>query len=141
MSAASVVRDYYEALERGEPLSPFFAKREDVVKYGIRERLVGDDEIAEGLLEQTNTTADWHVDSRSLRVSGGNEWAYFTDLVRLSWRRLPEDDRVRFDSRWSGCLERIDGEWLFVGMHVSAPTDIERGVSDGRTRNGLERAD
>lgn len=132
MTAESTVRTYYEALERGEPLYPFFTERDDVVKYGIEERLTGYDEISEGLREQNRTTDDWRVESRALRVIGGEGWAHFSDEVALSWTRLPEDDRVAFDTRWSGTLELVDGEWLFVGMHVSAATGIDEGTRDGR---------
>lgn len=132
MTAESTVRAYYDALERGEQLYPFFPERDDVVKYGIEERLIGYDEIAEGLREQNRTTDDWRVETRALRVGGGDGWAHFSDEVALSWTRLSEDDRVAFDTRWSGTLELVDGEWLFVGMHVSAATGIDGGIGDGR---------
>lgn len=141
MTAESTVRTYYEALERGEPLYPFFVERENVVKYGIGERLVGYDEIAEGLREQNRTTDGWRVGSRGLRVGAGDGWAYFSDEVALSWNRLQEGDRVGFDTRWSGTLERIDGEWLFVGMHVSVATGIDASAGDEREPSGPGRRD
>lgn len=130
MTAKARIREYYEALERGEPLFPFFAERDGIVKHGIQERLVGYDEIAEGLREQGRTTDDWRVDSRALRTVGGSGWAHFSDEVGLSWRRRTEGDRVTFDTRWSGSLEQISGEWLFVGMHVSVPTPIDDGSEE-----------
>ncbi|UPV74736.1 nuclear transport factor 2 family protein [Halorussus limi] len=151
MSATETVEEYYEALRRGEPLSPYFAEREDVVKFGISDRLVGHEAVAEGLRDQTRTTEDWLVESRNPRMvtpessadsaggssvgesTTGESVAWFTDDVGLSWA----DDagsRRSFDTRWSGVLEREDGEeetgerddrrWQFVQMHVSAPREL-----------------
>ncbi|WP_137285140.1 hypothetical protein [Halorussus salinisoli] len=68
MNPTETVEDYYEALRRSDPLSPFFAERDDVVKFGISERLGGYESVAEGLREQTRATEDWQVESRALEV-------------------------------------------------------------------------
>jgi hypothetical protein len=138
MSAEQTVLDYYEALRRGEPLYPYFAEHEDVVKFGIGERLTGYDAIAEGLREQTRTTDDWHVESRNLRVVERDGYAAFSDDVRMVWHDTEKGVDHEFDSRWSGTLEvrqvtdeeKEDAtgdtdEWLFVGMHVSAAYPFE----------------
>lgn len=117
MDAVTFVRAYYDALRAGEPLAPFFADGPGVVKVGISERLVGGDAVAAGLREQTASTSDWVVDSHDLRVVEDGDWACFADEVRLAW--TGEGGRHEFDSRWSGTLRR-EGEWAFVGMHVSA---------------------
>ena len=126
-TAADRVRDYYQALRTGEPLSPFFAERPDVVKFGITEKLTGYEEIASGLGEQTATTEDWTVDSRDLRVVERDDHAWFSDEVGMAWHDVDAGREYSFDSRWSGTLERRTGdesggsaEWFFVGMHVSA---------------------
>ena len=139
-SAEATVRDYSEALRRGEPLYPYFAERTDLVKVGVGERLVGYDAVAEGLREQTRTTDDWTVDSDDLRVTAADDHAWFSDRVALAWTDTDADRTLAFETRWSGTLarrraldgdaggsedgdgdERVDDEWLFVGMHVSAP--------------------
>lgn len=147
MSAEQTILDYYEALRRGEPLYPYFAERDDVVKFGISERLTGYDAVAEGLREQTRTTDDWRVESLDLRVAEHGDVAWFSDDVRMAWRDTSDDETREFDSRWSGTFERVgsaggdadgddggdgDGnegddadEWQFVGMHVSAPASVE----------------
>ncbi|MFB6108784.1 MAG: nuclear transport factor 2 family protein [Haloplanus sp.] len=124
MRAEATVEDYYEALRRGEPLEPYFAERPDVVKFGVGERLVGYDAVAEGLRDQTRTTDDWTVESHDLRVTERERHAYFSDTVFMSWTDR-EAGEFAFETRWSGTLEPTDdGEettWLFVGMHVSTP--------------------
>ncbi|QIB74855.1 hypothetical protein GL213_06205 [Halogeometricum borinquense] len=130
MSARATVEDYYEALRRGEPLYPYFAEEADAVKFGVGETLVGYDDIAEGLREQTRTTTDWTVESDALRVVERESHAAFADSVRMAWTDTEREIEYDFDTRWSGTLERrptdddpnrdeTTDEWIFVGMHVS----------------------
>lgn len=131
MDAETTVRAYYDALRAGEPLTPFFACDESVVKFGIGERLTGYAEIREGLTAQTETTADWHVESERLAVTERGDHAWFSDDVVMAWTDLEPGVDYEFESRWIGTLERrpdadsrvdgIDTPWRFVGMHVSAP--------------------
>jgi extradiol dioxygenase family protein len=118
------VRNYYAALRAGDPLGPFFAGREDVVKVGISERLVGHDAVTTALGEQTERTADWAVQSHELRVRRRGPVAWFSDWVDLEWTDTERGVRFAFETRWSGTLERPkegDDRWQFAGMHVSAP--------------------
>ena len=123
MDARATIRAYYDALREGEPLGPFFAAErpgdDAVVKFGISERLVGAERIHEGLAEQTESTADWAVESESLRVTEREEHAWFSDRVQMGWRDTEKGIHYEFDTRWSGTLERRGDKWRFVGMHVS----------------------
>lgn len=136
-SAETTIHRYYDALQAGEPLHPFFADDGTVVKVGIGERLVGADAVAAGLRQQTETTQDWVVESRDLRVgirahSGADyrhdetgardgDFAWFWDDVRLAWRDTERKIRFDFETRWTGALWWGDGSWRFVTMHVSTP--------------------
>jgi hypothetical protein len=122
-TATARIEAYYDALRAGEPLEPFFAPDDDLVKCGISERLVGYDAVAESLREQTETTEDWTVGSEGLRVTERESVAWFGDRVRMAWTDTESGTRHDFDARWSGTLERR-GAWLFVGMHVSAPREL-----------------
>lgn len=124
MDAEARIEAYYDALEAGDPLGPFFAKGEDVVKFGISERLVGGAEIRRGLREQTERTADWTVDSRDLRVTTRECHAWFSDAVGLAWRDIETGTRHSFETRWSGTLETREGAPVFVGMHVSTAREF-----------------
>lgn len=127
MDAETRIGSYYDALEAEEPLGPFFASDDTVVKFGISETLAGGTAVARGLREQTERTTDWSVDSGALRVTDRGRYAWFTDEVGLAWRDVGTDDRHEFETRWSGTLERrtddgrpaSDGTLVFVGMHVS----------------------
>jgi len=123
MDAERTVLDYHDALRDAEPLSPYFAEDEGTVKYGVSETLVGYDAVSDGLRRQTRRTEDWKVESRALRVTERDAYAWFTDSVGMAWTDTDRDRRYGFDSRWSGTLERRD-DWVFVGMHVSVPGDL-----------------
>ena len=124
MDAAATIRAYYGALRDGDPLPPFFATGEDVVKFGISERLVGSKAVVEGLREQTRTTTDWSIESHTLRVGERDCHAWFTDDVSMAWTDVESDVRHEFETRWSGTLERQDDGWQFVGMHVSIAGEL-----------------
>ena len=125
MSAETVIRDYYEALRRGEALVPYFTDAPSTVKFGISESLFGGERVERALREQTETTDDWTVESHRLtvddRVNKGIAW--FADECTLAWTD-ETGDRQQFETRWSGTLERRDDAWQFVSMHVSAPQEI-----------------
>lgn len=128
MDAEATIRVYYEALESGEPLYPFFADAPSTVKFGIGERLTGYEEIRDGLRNQTAKTDGWVADSNRLVVTERDDHAWFSDDVFMAWTDIEQGIRYEFDTRWSGTLERrhdsaddVDPAtpWRFVGMHVS----------------------
>ncbi|WP_323676576.1 nuclear transport factor 2 family protein [Halorubellus sp. PRR65] len=129
MSAEDAILDYYEALRRGEPLYPYFRESPATHKVAVSTSYDGYDAVAEALREQTRTTTDWTVDSDAPSVVRREDWASFHDDVSLAWTRTPADDddastRHEFETRWSGTLVEHDGEWLFLELHVSAPTAV-----------------
>lgn len=126
MDARATVHDYYDSLRNGAPLDTFFADDrpadDPIVKVGLSERLVGSDSVQTGLRDQTASTSDWAVQSHELRVTQRDGVAWFSDRVELAWDEGGQ--RHAFDTRWSGTLELRDGDWRFVGMHVSAATEL-----------------
>lgn len=118
MTVAETIRDYYASLRAGDPLPPYFARRETVVKFGVTERLTGYDEVAAGLREQSRTTDDWTVESHQLVTDSEGSAGWFSDDVTLEWTQVDGGVRHAYETRWSGTLVREDG-WRFVGMHVS----------------------
>ncbi|QCC59676.1 DUF3225 domain-containing protein [Natrinema thermotolerans] len=127
-SPEAVVRDYYDALRNGDPLEPYFLADESTVKFGISESLFGGGAVAAALGEQTETTADWTIESRRLVVDRREAVATFADEVTMAWTDTEGGDRRRFDSRWSGTLVPADDssapDWQFALMHVSAPHEL-----------------
>ncbi|MES3161128.1 MAG: nuclear transport factor 2 family protein [Halorubrum sp.] len=128
MDARSTVREYYDALQTGDPLAPYFAAEhggEDAfVKFGISERLVGSEQIRTGLRSQTETTTKWTVTSHALRVCERGTHAWFSDTVSMGWTSTESGERYEFDTRWSGTLTESSDRWEFVGMHVSTADEL-----------------
>ena len=124
MSATDHVTEYYQALEAGDPLAPFFAADDSLVKFGISEKLVGEEAVREGLREQTQSTREWRVRSHDLRVTEREDYAWFTDSVEMAWTVVEDGTRREFDARWRGTLERREDTWQFFSMHVSAPKPV-----------------
>jgi hypothetical protein len=135
MSAEETIRAYYDTVRTNGQPGQYFADERGgdatVVKFGISESLVGIDAVRDGLAEQTATTENWSLESRDLRVTQRDDYAWFSDSVRMAWTDMDEELRHEFESRWSGTLERrpewesaLDTPWRFVGMHVSAPTEL-----------------
>lgn len=127
MNPEETVRDYYEALRRGEPLYPYFVERPETWKAAISTEYSGYDAVSEALREQSRTTDEWTVESEALSVTDRGELALFDDAVRLAWTDVQTGERFGFDTRWSGALEPLDGddvEWGFVQLHVSAARAI-----------------
>lgn len=126
MDVDGFVRDYYEALRRGEPLDTYFHERPDTVKIGVFSRRLGGEAVAEALRDQTARTEDWTVESRDLRTFVRDGFAHFADDVRLAWTNTRHDRRHDFETRWTGLVDPRDEEPLFLSMHVSAGVDRER---------------
>lgn len=122
-TAAETVAAYYDALRAGEPLGPFFADEPGVRKVGLSERLDGHDAIVTGLQEQTETTADWTVESRDRTVTERTAHAWYHDDVHLAWTDTESGARHDFETRWSGTLETSEEGWQFVVLHVSTPVE------------------
>ena len=128
----SVVRDYYDALRNGDPLEPYFLADESTVKFGLSEALFGESEVSDALQEQTETTTEWAVESRSLTVTDRDGAATFADEVTMAWTDIESGERRRFETRWSGTLVRLEEEptrageheWQFATMHVSTAEDL-----------------
>jgi len=124
----AVVRDYYDALRNGDPLAPYFRDDDSTVKFGIGESLFGGGAVAAALEEQTETTADWTIESRHLVVDEREAFATYADEVTMAWTDTDSGDRRRFDSRWSGTLVPADDssapDWRFALVHVSAPHEL-----------------
>jgi ketosteroid isomerase-like protein len=63
---------------------------------------------------------------RDLTITAGDDIAFAHSLNRVSGT-LKNGNKVSFWVRWTACLRKIDGIWLIVHDHVSAPLDRESG--------------
>jgi ketosteroid isomerase-like protein len=130
--AEETVTAYYDALRSGETLASFFAEAPDIIKVGLSERLVGYADVADGLAEQTATTAEWTVESHELSVTVDGNVAWFSDQVLLEWTDTQIDTDYSFETRWTGTLRRRenDAAWRFITLHVSTPNEELQDAED-----------
>ena len=127
MNAESTIEAYYEALRTGDSLAAFFCEEPGAVKIGVGEELYGFADIARGLRDQTDRTSAWTVDSRSLRVTERELFAWFSDTVRMEWRDDRKAKTYDYDTRWTGTLEYRSqtDSWRFVSIHVSVAVETD----------------
>jgi uncharacterized protein (TIGR02246 family) len=76
---------------------------------------------------------DIDYEVRDLDVTVGGDVAFVRSLNRLSGT-LAGGRHAATWVRWTGCLRRLDGEWLIVHDHVSVPLDM----ASGKALTGLE---
>ncbi len=123
---ARLVRAYYQALERGEPLAGFYATDEEagtlgpVVKIGSGEGEVfaGFDTVAREVARVSATFARNRLESRALQVRRAGDVAWFTDLVW--WSGESGGEPFASLTRWTGvCIKLAGDHWKLVQLHVS----------------------
>lgn len=125
MDFQAYVTAYYDALRAGDPLGPFFAEHDTVVKFGIHEALRGGEAVATGLAQQTDRTTNWEIRSHALQTDQVSGTGWFADRVGMAWTDTEAAERYDLpDTRWSGTAILVDGDWQFVSMHVSVPYEF-----------------
>jgi ketosteroid isomerase-like protein len=65
-------------------------------------------------------------DMRDLTITAGDDVAFAHSLNHDSGT-IKDGKTVDFWVRWTACLRKIDGNWLIVHDHVSAPLDRKSG--------------
>ena len=121
MDIEETVRSYYNALEAGDPLGPYFHDAPSTVKVGIWGAHRGHDAVVEALARQTAKTTDWSVTSTALETDRIGEVGWFADDLEMAWRDTETGEAHRFEARWTGTVVRSAGEWRFATLHASAP--------------------
>ncbi|WP_323172491.1 hypothetical protein [Natrialba sp. PRR66] len=129
-SAEATIRDYYDALRDGDPLVPYFRRSDSTVKFAISEALFGHDDIGAALREQTETTAEWTIESSHLVVTERGSCATFADEVTMAWTDTETGKRRQFETRWSGTL--IVNSATDDTETDGAPTGTEREAASER---------
>jgi ketosteroid isomerase-like protein len=61
-----------------------------------------------------------------LTLAVGDDMAFGHSLNRVSGT-LKNGTRTEYWVRWTGCFQKIDGNWLIVHDQVSVPVDMESG--------------
>lgn len=121
----AVVREYYRALEAGEPLASFYATDAEagelgpVVKIGSGEGEVvtGYDAVATEVERVRRSFARNRLESRGLVAHSAGQVGWFVDQVW--WSGIADGQPFASLSRWTGVCRRVSGGWKLIQLHVS----------------------
>jgi ketosteroid isomerase-like protein len=64
---------------------------------------------------------------RDLTITANGDMAFVTSLNRIGGTMRNGNASSGFWVRFTACLRRIDGDWLIVHDHASAPLDVQSG--------------
>ena len=101
-----------------------WASKPDIVVFGTNsdETIIGWEAIREALNKQFKNIESTYISVRDQRI-GINETgntAWFSEFVNYNY--IYHDKPVKYEGlRFTGVLEKINGEWLIVQSHMSIP--------------------
>ncbi len=128
---AALLRAYYQALERGAPLAPFYATDEaagdlgPVVKFGSGkgEAFRGAAAVAAEVVRVGTALSANRLESRALTARRRGDLGWFSDLVWWSGVAsaggAAQGAPFASLTRWSGVCLRLPDGWKLLQMHVS----------------------
>jgi hypothetical protein len=101
-----------------------WASKPDIVVFGTNsdETIIGWEAIKNTLKRQFETIDDTYISVRDQRIeineTGNTAW--FSEFVNYNY--IYHDKPVKYEGlRFTGVLEKINGEWLIVQSHMSIP--------------------
>jgi ketosteroid isomerase-like protein len=101
-----------------------WASKPDIVVFGTNsdETIIGWEAIKNTLKRQFETINDTYISVRDQRIeineTGNTAW--FSEFVNYNY--IYQDKPVKYEGlRFTGVLEKINGEWLIVQSHMSIP--------------------
>lgn len=107
-----------------ELLREVWAPVDDIVVFGTNsdEKLLGWEAIKDVIEVQFTTFKDTYISVRDqvIKVNETGNTAWFSEV--LSYNYIYEGKAVKYEGlRFTGVLEKIDGDWLIVQSHISIP--------------------
>jgi len=105
-------------------IEDIWADDDDIILYGTAsdERLMGWENIKEAINEQFGLITDTYISASNqfikLNCTGNTAWFAET----LNYNYMYKDVALSYEGlRFTGVVERIDGEWVLVQAHLSLP--------------------
>jgi len=105
-------------------IESIWADDDDIILYGTAsdERLMGWENINNAITEQFGLITDTYISSSNqfikLNCTGNTAWFAET----LNYNYMYKDVALSYEGmRFTGVVERIDGEWVLVQAHLSLP--------------------
>jgi ketosteroid isomerase-like protein len=131
LSEIRTVLEQYELAREGEDFATIemiWAPDPDIVLFGTEgdEQLVGFNEIKKAMSRQFGEIENTLINIREQKIkinkSGNNAW--FSQV--LDYNFIYQDEGMSFEGiRFTGVLEKRDGQWQLVQGHLSVPYEAE----------------
>jgi len=107
-----------------EMVSKIFAHDDDMVTFGTTaaDRFVGWEAYKEFYIEwfEAVENIDVSVRDQVIKVHASGKVAWFSEI--MDWNLVAQDEPVSVEGmRFTGVLERRDGNWVIVQIHASVP--------------------
>ena len=121
-----VLEKYVIANEKQEieMVKEIWASDTDIVVFGTNsnEKLVGWDEIRNAMERQFNSFEDTYISVRDqvIEINETGNTAWFSEIVNYNY--IYQGEARQFEGvRFTGVLEKRDGDWYIVQSHMSIP--------------------
>ncbi|RLD61428.1 MAG: hypothetical protein DRJ05_02665 [Bacteroidetes bacterium] len=125
-SVSLVLEKYVIANERQDIglIKEIWANNPNIVVFGTTgdDKFVGWIEIQEVMQRQFNTFQETYISVRDqvIEVSPSGRTAWFSEIV--SYNYIYQGEPRQYEGlRFTGVLEKIDGDWYIVQSHMSVP--------------------
>ncbi|MBC8489373.1 MAG: nuclear transport factor 2 family protein [Bacteroidetes bacterium] len=123
---ALVLEKYVIANERQEIelVKEIWAPDTDIVVIGTNsdEKLIGWDQIKDALQRQFNTFEETYISVRDqvIEINETGNTAWFSEI--LNYNYIYQDEARQYEGlRFTGVLEKRNGDWYIVQSHMSIP--------------------
>ncbi len=125
-NVALVLEKYVIANERQEIelVKEIWAPDTDIVVIGTNsdEKLIGWDQIKDALQRQFNTFEETYISVRDqvIEINETGNTAWFSEI--LNYNYIYQDEARQYEGlRFTGVLEKRNGDWYIVQSHMSIP--------------------
>ena len=123
---ALVLEKYVIANEKQdiELVHEIWASSPDIVVFGTNsdEKILGWEQIKSTLQRQFDSFEDTYISvhDQVIHLNETGNTAWFSEVMNYNY--IYQEEAVQFEGlRFTGVLEKIDGEWFIVQSHVSIP--------------------
>lgn len=104
-----------------------WAPNEDIVIFGTDsdEKLIGWEQIKDALQKQFDTFEDTYISVRDqvVKVNNSGNVAWFSEVINYNY--IYKGEAQSYEGiRFTGVLEKINGNWYIVQSHMSIPASV-----------------
>lgn len=111
-------------------IESIWSSADDIILYGTdsHERLTGWDNIKDAIKSQFGQIEDTYISASDqfIKINSSGNMAWFAEAINYNFMYNGEAKKYE-GLRFTGVVEKIDGEWKLVQAHLSVPASIDIG--------------